>query len=112
MARLYKVDYRDDHMDYMSTYNEGGVPPKSPPSHVYELRVAGTTLVFINEQQVREAEAYFSKKLRPLTGGPNPPYEHYWHVWYGRLPKGVLKRTNREKIQKALSNGIAEFFDD
>ncbi|MEO0858067.1 MAG: hypothetical protein AAFY55_14575 [Bacteroidota bacterium] len=47
-----------------------------------------------------------------MTGGPNPPYEHYWHVWYGRLPKGVLKRTNREKIQKALSNGIAEFFDD
>lgn len=111
MAHLYKTEYRDNHMDYMSTNCEGGFPLKHPPSHVYELRVAGTTLVFVDEQQVREAEAYFSKKLRPSTRGPNPPYEHYWHVWYGRLPKGVLKRTNREKILKALSNGIGEFFD-
>ncbi|MEO1075595.1 MAG: hypothetical protein AAFX41_06470 [Bacteroidota bacterium] len=79
---------------------------------MYELCIAGTTLVFVDEQQVREAEAYFSKKLRPPTAMRPPHREHYWHVWYGRLPKGVLKRTNREKIQKALSNGIAEFFDD
>ena len=69
-------------------------------------------LVFVDEKQVREACHFFGEKMRPSGKGGNPPFEHYWHPWFARLPKNVLKRTNREKILRALRNGIAEYFDE
>lgn len=96
----------------MSTWNEGGVPPRDPsPEYVFELRIAGTVLIFMDEKQVREACSFFGARIRPSARGGNPPHEHYWHPWFARLPKKVLKRTNREKILRALRNGIAEHFD-
>ncbi len=110
MARLRKIPYSDHHRDYMSTYNEGGIRPKLPTEYVFELRIAHTTLIFINKAQLLEAQDFFATIQRPSGRGPNPPFEHYWHIWYARLPKGVLKRSNRTKILKALENGLEEYF--
>ena len=93
----------------MSTWNEGGGELAPNTEWVFELPIAATTLVFVSEDQVREAEAFFGKRLRP----PSASYtarEHYWHPWFARLPAKVLKSTNRPKIAKALANGISEHF--
>ena len=111
MPKLRKVRHQEHHRDFMSTWNEGGVSIEPPPEHVFELMIAGTVLVFVDEKQVREACHFFGEKMRPSGRGGNPPFEHYWHPWFARLPKDVLKRTNREKIWRALRNGIAEYFD-
>ena len=93
----------------MSTWTEGGGPLPSNTDHVYELSFAGTTLVFVDEDQVREAEAFFDNQLRPASAAYTAR-EHYWHPWFARLPAKVLKSTNRPKIAKALANGISEHF--
>ena len=56
----------------MTTWIEGGhgLPPHT--DHVYELSFAGTTLVFVNEGQVREAKEFFGKRLRPQARRTQP----------------------------------------
>lgn len=100
------------HRDFMSTLNEGGVSPESPPTHVFEFGYQGELLVFMNIGRLRMAYEYFSAKLRPSGAGSPPPFEHYWHPWFARLPKTLLKGSNRERIARALERALVEFGAD
>lgn len=102
------------HRDYMSSSNEGGIKIKNPHlvkgiPHVFTLEVGKTCLVFKNINHMKEAKEFFEKLLRPSTTGSPPPHEHYWHIWYARLPKNILKASNRDKIFKAISSALIKY---
>lgn len=111
IVRREKAD-PDKHSDFMSLYNEGGVPVEKARDNlleqwVYIAEVANFTFQFASLEQVRECKAYFEKTIHPSTKGSHPPFEHYWHPWYCKLPKGITNKHNRQKVLKAL-NSILE----
>lgn len=104
----------ENHRDYMSSLTEGGIEIEKPHfikgvPYVFTLEIGKTNLVFKDIEQLKEARSFFEKIIRPSTVGNPPPYEHHWHIWYGRLPKNVLKDSNREKILKAISKAIIQY---
>lgn len=92
----------------MSNQVEGGIPVERSRDNliekwVYFAEVDGFVFQFGNLEQVKAAQNYFSQKVHPSTRKPNHnPHEHYWHPWYGKLPKGMTKEKNRIKSLKAL----------
>jgi hypothetical protein len=99
----------DIHSDFMSTYNEGGIPIEKSRDNlvekwVYFAEVSNFVFQFKDLDQVRECKAYFEQKVHPSTAGDHPPFEHYWHPWYCRLPKGITKENKRVKVLKALNS--------
>ncbi len=96
------------HSDFMSTYMEGGVPIQKSKDNliekwVYFASVCNFTFQFASIKQVKECKAYFESKVHPSTCNNNlPPYEHHWHPWYCKLPKGINKEVKRQKILKVL----------
>jgi len=102
------------HSDFMSTTNEVGVPISKSRDNliekwVYFADVCNFTFQFASIEQVKECLAYFSKKTHPSTIGEHPPYEHYWHPWYCKLPKGINKGTRREKVVKCLNQILVKW---
>ncbi len=96
------------HSDFMSSYVEGGIPvPKSRDNlikkWVYLADVCNFTFQFSCIEQVKECKAYFENKVHPTTRDAHPPYEHCWHPWYSKLPKGINKGVKRQKVIKALN---------
>lgn len=77
--------------------------------YIFTLEIGKTLLVFKDIAELKEAKDFFEKIIRPSTLGNSPPFEHHWHIWYGRLPKNVLKASNREKILKALIIGLEKY---
>lgn len=103
-----------DHRDYMSSLIEGGIEIEKPHlirgvPFVFTLDISKTCLVFKDITQLKEAKNFFEQTLRPSTVGEPPPFEHHWHVWYGRLPKEVLKSSNKEKILKAINKALIKY---
>ena len=96
------------HRDYMSTYVEGGIPVEPRADNlvkkwVYFTSVDGFVFQFASLEQVRECRDYFSQKHHPSGRNPNQnPHEHYWHPWFERLPKGMMKEKNRLLVIKAM----------
>lgn len=104
------------HRDYMSSLVEGGIEIKTSHlikgiPHVFTLEISKTLLVFKDITQLKEARDFFERKLRPSTSGNPPPFEHFWHVWYGRLPKNALKSSNKEKVLNAINNALERYAD-
>lgn len=96
------------HSDFMSSYNEGGVPIERSRDNliqkwVYIADVCNFTFQFSSLEQVTECKNYFERKVHPSTREENPSNEHYWQPWYCRLPKGINKGVKREKVLKALN---------
>ena len=98
----------------MSSLVEGGIEIKNPHlikgvPYVFTLEVNNVSLIFKDITQLKEAKTFFEKNLRPSTVGEPPPFEHYWHIWFGRLPKNILKASNREKMLKAINKAIIQY---
>ncbi|NIB44801.1 hypothetical protein HBA55_34795 [Pseudomaricurvus alkylphenolicus] len=108
MSRVWReIADPKKHSDFMSTYNEGGIPVKKSRDNliekwVYLAEVCGFTFQFASIEQVKECKAYFEKKVHPSTRDIHPPHEHYWHPWYCKLPKGINGGTKRQKVLKTL----------
>ena len=115
MSRVWKeVADPKKHYDFMSTYNEGGIPIEKSndnlvPKWVYHAEVCGFTFQFASLEQVIECKEYFEKNVHPTTRDQHPPYEHYWHPWYCKLPKGINKGAKRQKVIKALNKLLDNF---
>ncbi|BDY05604.1 hypothetical protein F0521_26450 [Ferrimonas sp. YFM] len=91
----------------MSSFTEGGVPITAARDNllekwVYFANVCNFTFQFQSIEQVKDCKAYFEKKIHPSTRGNHPLFEHYWHPWYCKLPKGINKDARRVKVLKAL----------
>ena len=99
----------------MSSETEGGYAiPKSRDNliikWVYFAEVSGFTFQFANMNQVLECKSYFEQKTHPSTIQENHNgLEHYWHPWYCKLPKGMVKNKNRLKVLKAMDKIIKEW---
>ncbi len=109
MSRVWReIADPKKHSDFMSTYNEGGVPIAASTDNliekwVYLAEVCNFTFQFASLEQVKECKEYFKKKVHPSTRDKHPPHEHYWHPWYCKLPKGINKGVKRQKVIKALN---------
>lgn len=109
MSRVWReIADPKKHSDFMSTNNEGGVPIDKSRDNliekwVYLAEVCNFKFQFASLDQVKECKEYFERKLQPTTRGSHPPFEHYWHPWFCKLPKGITKETNRQKVLKALN---------
>jgi len=96
------------HRDFMSSLMEGGIPIEKSRDNlikkwVYLAEVSDFKFQFANIGQVLECKHYFEQKIHPSTKGENHiPYEHYWQVWYCKLPKGMTKNKNRVKVIEAM----------
>ena len=96
------------HSDFMSNHTEGGfcikpIPDPLIEKWVYLAEVCNFTFQFSSLDQVRECIAYFEQKTHPSTRcDDHIPYERYWHPWYCKLPKGIIKKTKRKKVLKSL----------
>lgn len=101
------------HRDYMSTYQVQGNPVKVTnklvEQYVYFVRECSFTFQFTNLDQLDEMIDYLSKKVHPSTRADHVVIEHWWHSWQERLPSGLLKGKNREKILKAMDRAREEF---
>jgi hypothetical protein len=91
----------------MSTRNEGGIPVEASRDNliekwVYFADVCNITFQFASIEQVQECKSYFSTPVQASTKETGHELEHYWHPWYSKLPKGINKRSKREKVLKAL----------
>ena len=100
-----KLDIRK-HRDHMSYY-EGNCAIKKPKdnlviSWVYFIEVQGFVMEFISIDQVKQAREYFSVKAHQSTREYHNGIEHSWQPWYCRLPKGLNKEVNRQRIIKLL----------
>lgn len=102
------------HADFMSNCLEGGLPISKSCDNliskwVYMANVCNFTFQFASLEQVKECKDYFSRKVHPSTIGEHPPFEHYWQQWYCKLPKGINKDKNREKVLKALDQILSKW---
>jgi len=102
------------HKDFMSSNVEGGMPINKSKDNlidkwVYIAEIRGFTFQFASIEQVKECKAYFDKKIHPSTRGIHPPYEHYWHQWYCKLPKGIKSGVNRQKVIKSLNTILGKW---
>jgi len=104
------------HSDFMSSYNEGGIPIEKRKDNlinkwVYIAEVCNFAFQFQSIEQVKECKAFFEQKTHPSTRDIHPPHEHYWHPWYCKLPKGIIKEVNRQKVLKALNSILDKWAD-
>ncbi len=102
------------HVDFMSTSSLGGVPVSSSKDNliekwVYFVEVCNFTFQFASIDQVKECKEYFSNKVHPSTRQEGVDLEHYWHLWYCKLPKGINRGAKREKVLKALDKLLNEW---
>ncbi|WP_045420907.1 hypothetical protein [Vibrio campbellii] len=115
MSRVWReIADPKKHSDFMSSRDEGGLPIEESRDNlvqkwVYLAEVCNFTFQFANIEQVKEAKAYFEEKVHPSSRGFHPPYEHYWHPWYCKLPKGITKEVKRQKVLKALDTILKQW---
>jgi hypothetical protein len=103
------------HIDFMMTAHIGGFPiehSKNKGAWVYFVRECSFTFQFASIEQLKMMIDYFSKKVHPSTRTFNNGLEHYWQMWYERIPKGLAGGSKREKIHKALTKALNEFTQD
>lgn len=92
----------------MSNTVEGGKPIAKSRDNlikkwVYFAEVNGFVFQFADMGQVAECKKYFEQKIHSSTKGENHiPHEHYWHPWYSKLPKGMVKNKSRLRVIKTL----------
>lgn len=106
-----KTDF-ETHVDYMSTTHIQGLSIESSPERgewVYFVRECSFTFQFVSLKQLEKAKEYFSQKIHPSTRKFNNGYEHYWQLWFERLPAGLIGGTKRERILKALEKALIDF---
>ena len=104
----------EKHRDFMSNHNEGGIEVKKSRDNlikkwVYFADVCNFTFQFASISQVQECKSYFEKKTHASTIDYHPPWEHYWHPWYCKLPKGINKGVKRQKVIKALNQILKQW---
>lgn len=73
------------------------------------VRECGVTLQFISLEQLREARDYFGDPRPMSTRRHNNGLEHYWHFWWERLPKGLVRSSRRRRMTKALERALNRF---
>ena len=99
------------HFDFISSSGCGGVQIKKPlvinnEEVVIVLNIKEHQLIFTDFNQLLQAKDFFKLKLRPSDRGTLNKLEHYWQIWHNRLPKEVIKGSNKEKIVNAIDNFI------
>lgn len=97
----------------MSTAQTEGLPLefsrfKNTP-WVYFVRECSFTFQFVALEQLKECLDWFEQKIHPSSREYNNGLEHYWQLWYERLPKGLTRESKRIKIVKALKKAHEEF---
>lgn len=100
------------HLDFMSTAHVGGLPidaSEEKGDWVYFVRECSFTFQFASLEQLKKMTEYFSTKVHPSTKTYNDGLEHYWQLWYERIPKGLIGGSKRERIHKALTNALIDF---
>jgi hypothetical protein len=106
------------HADFMTTWSDGGVPVAAPRDNLLRrkvllVEVCAFTFQFHTRQQLAEAVEFFSNPLHPSSRRPGIVFDHWWHPWSQRLPKGMTARARRLRVLAALrkalrSDGAAE----
>ncbi|WP_068217471.1 hypothetical protein [Lewinella sp. 4G2] len=111
MAQIWKekFDFKN-HKDFMSSYELGGseICESRKISFIYFVKVVGETFQFVDIDQVKMMKDYLSLEIFPSTRKYNNGLEHHWHSWQERLPKGIHKKSKKDRIMKAL-NKLEEF---
>lgn len=100
------------HVDYMSTAHIQGISIESSGKKgdwVYFVRECSFTFQFVSLEQLEAAISYFSLKVHPSTRRFNNGLEHYWQLWFERLPAGLTGGTKRIRILKALEKALNDF---
>jgi hypothetical protein len=107
----------EKHHDFMSSLQIGGIPAEAPrtpfiKTQVYFVAVAGFTFQFVSLAQLSEALAYFEQESRSPNRRPGVKLEHYWQMWYERLPQWLFEERRRVKVASALRKARAAFASD
>ncbi len=102
------------HRDFIGNRHIGGVSIAASKNNliakwVYFAEVNHFTFQFSSLEQVRECQTYFSQSVLPSTRETGHDLEHYWQAWFAKLPKGMNKRTKRERVLKALEQILAKW---
>lgn len=97
----------EKHSDFMSTYRPGGITVEKSKDNlikkwVYFAKISDFTFQFASLDQVKECKDFFENKVHPSTADSYNKLERFWHSWYCKLPKGMLKDSKRQKVLKAL----------
>lgn len=101
-------------------WGDGINPPENrhkslDPYDVFFVRECGFTFEFHSLEQLKVFKDYFSKKIHPSTRIPEKELWKYggdheeMQRWFERLPKGLRKDTNRQRIVKALEKALTDF---
>jgi hypothetical protein len=114
MARWwYEMLDPERHRDFMSTTHVGGLPPdpvdRLVGRQVYVVRAAGFTFQFMDLGHLREALAHFRKRVHPSSREAGIELEHYWQLWYERLPQWLFAEPRRVRVVSGLSRALAAF---
>lgn len=105
------------HRDYMSVHGVGGAALRQYASRskhwMYFLQSPNEKFVFSFHglEQVEECKVYFKRKVQGSTKLV-VLFEHEYHMWYSRLPKGLTTKNNRKKILKLLDKITDQWGDD
>ena len=114
MAQIWKERLNPEkHRDFMTEAQEaGGRPVEQPRDNllekwVYFVQTPDCQLQFIERDHALEAKCYFEQKIHPARREWNNGLEHYWQRWFERLPAGIHRDPNRERMLDALNKLIA-----
>ena len=112
MSKHWKeIANKEKHLDYMSTYDVGGmnIDGIKMGAYIYFVRECSFTFQFASLGQLDEMIEYVSKKTNPSTKVLHNGLEHYWQSWKERLPRGLLKGSKRVRILNALTRAKIDF---
>jgi len=125
MAKIWKEPFdASRHRDFMTTSHTGGFLPGDgsggldhehplmQPHSVYFVREGDFTFQFHSLDQLRECLEYFSAQVHESTRTPGPILEHYWNLWFERLPSGLMSGQRKQRIVKALTRALERFTAD
>jgi hypothetical protein len=100
------------HRDFMSGAQDAGgiaIDPGASDGWVYLVRECDFTFQFANTEQIRQALAYFSEDVHSPNLVSGIYLEHYWQLWFERLPPGLSGGSKRTRIAKALRRAVDQF---
>jgi hypothetical protein len=112
MARIWREQLDlERHRDFMAGADDGGRPidPLSSDGWVYCVRECSFTFQFATVDQIQQCRDYFAAKLHPARRKPGVSLEHYWQLWFERLPPGLLAESKRLRVLKALEKALIQF---
>lgn len=102
------------HIDYLRTTHIGGFPTEPSRDRlierrVYFVKVCGFTFQFHSLEQIERALAHFEQRIHPTSMQPGVTLEHYWQLWYERLPQWLFEEQKRMRVVAALSRALRDF---